>query len=70
MSWTKRQFMTAAFEEIGLAAYVYDLTPEQMQSAVKRMDAMIAGWNSNGVRIVSVGRFPIEHEYRRRHRRA
>lgn len=51
MSWTKRQFIEQAFEEIGLAAYVYDLTPEQLQSALRRMDAMVAGWNANGVRI-------------------
>lgn len=51
MSWTKRQLITQAFEEIGLAAYVFDLTPEQLNSALRRMDAMIAGWNANGVRI-------------------
>lgn len=51
MGWTKRQFITQAFEEIGLAAYVFDLTPEQLDSALRRMDAMVAGWNANGVRI-------------------
>jgi hypothetical protein len=51
MSWTKRQLITQAFEEIGLAAYVFDLTPEQLNSALRRMDAMVAGWNANGVRI-------------------
>jgi len=51
MSWTKRQFITQAFEEIGLAAYVFDLTAEQLDSALRRMDSMVAGWNANGVRI-------------------
>jgi hypothetical protein len=51
MGWTKRQFITQAFEEIGLAAYVFDLTPEQLDSALRRMDAMVGGWNANGVRI-------------------
>lgn len=51
MGWTKRQFITQAFEEIGLAAYVFDLTPEQLESALRRLDSMIAGWNANGVRI-------------------
>ena len=51
MSWTKRQFIAQAFEEIGLAAYVFDLTPEQLDSALRRMDSMVAGWNANGVRI-------------------
>ncbi len=51
MGWTKRQFITQAFEEIGLAAYVFDLTPEQLDSALRRMDSMVAGWNANGIRI-------------------
>jgi P22 tail accessory factor len=51
MGWTKRQFIEQAFEEIGLAAYVFDLTPEQLQSALRRLDAMMAGWNANGIRI-------------------
>lgn len=51
MSWTKRQIITQAFEEIGLAAYVFDLTPEQLDSALRRLDAMVGGWNANGVRI-------------------
>jgi hypothetical protein len=51
MGWTKRDFVLQAFEELGLAPSLYDLTPEQLNSAVKKMDAMIAGWNANGVRI-------------------
>lgn len=51
MSWTKRQFIDQAFDEIGMAAYVYDLTPEQYQSALRSLDAMVAGWNTNGIRI-------------------
>ena len=51
MSWTKRELISQAFEELGLAAYVFDLTPEQWLSALRRMDAMVGGWNANGVRI-------------------
>lgn len=51
MGWTKRQFVTQAFEEIGLAAYVFDLTPEQMQSALRRLDTMMAQWNAKGIRL-------------------
>lgn len=51
MSYTKRQFVEAAFEEIGLAAYVYDLTPQQMESALRRLDAMMATWNAQGLRL-------------------
>lgn len=51
MSWTKRQYIVAAFEEVGLAAYVYDLQPDQLQSAARRLDAMMAYWNGRGVRL-------------------
>lgn len=51
MSYTKEQFVEAAYEEIGLASYVYDLEPEQLQSAMRRMDAMMALWNSRGIRV-------------------
>jgi hypothetical protein len=51
MAWTKRQFVEAAFEEIGLAAYVYDLQPEQLNGALRRMDAMLATWNTKGIRL-------------------
>lgn len=51
MSWTKRQLVLEAFAELGLAADVYDLTPEQLQRALWRMDAMAGGWSANGVRV-------------------
>jgi hypothetical protein len=51
MGWTKREFITQAFEEIGLAAHVYDITPEQRWSALRRLDAMMAQWNAAGVRV-------------------
>ena len=51
MSWSKRQFIEQAFNEAGLASYVFDLTPEQLQSALRQMDAMLATWNAKGIRI-------------------
>lgn len=51
MGWSKRQFISAAFEEIGLASYVFDLQPEQLESAMHRLDAMIADWNGKGIRL-------------------
>lgn len=51
MGYSKRQFVAAALEEIGLAGYVFDLQPEQMQSALRRLDAMMAEWNAKGVRL-------------------
>lgn len=51
MSYTIRQFVTSAFEEIGLAAYVFDMGPEQLASAAKRWNSMLAEWNAKGVRL-------------------
>ena len=51
MSYTKRQFVEAAFEECGMAAYVFDLTPQMLQSACQRLDTMMATWNAKGIRL-------------------
>lgn len=51
MSYTIRQFVTSAFEEIGLAAYVFDMGPEQLASAAKRWNSMLAEWNAKGIRL-------------------
>lgn len=51
MGWTKREFVTQAFEEVALASYVFDLQPEQLQSALRRLDAMMAAWNAKGIRL-------------------
>lgn len=49
MGWTKRQFVEQAFEEIGYAAYAFDLQPEQLQAALRRLEMMIATWNGKSV---------------------
>lgn len=51
MGYSKRQFVSAAFEEIGLASYAFDLQPQQFESALRRLDAMIADWNGKGIRL-------------------
>lgn len=51
MGYSKRQFIAAAFEEIGLASYAFDLQPEQQQSALRRLDSMMADWNGKGIRL-------------------
>ncbi|MEG2634933.1 MAG: packaged DNA stabilization gp4 family protein [Acinetobacter sp.] len=51
MSWTKREFVEQALEELGLASYVFDLQPEQMNSARIKLDAMIAGWAGRGLKL-------------------
>lgn len=49
MGWTKRQYIEQAFEEIGLGSYSYDLLPEQIISAARRLDAMVAEWIAGGI---------------------
>jgi hypothetical protein len=51
MSYSKRQFVTAAFEEMGLASYVFDLQPDDLQTAIRRLDSMMAEWNGKGIRL-------------------
>lgn len=51
MSWSKGQFVDAAFEEIGMATYVFDLSADQLQGALRRLDTMIASWNALGIRL-------------------
>ena len=51
MGYSKRQFVAAAFEEIGLASYAFDLQPQQFESALSRLDAMMASWNALGIRL-------------------
>ena len=51
MGWTKRDFVVAAFGEVGLASYVFDLTPEQEQDALRRLDSMMGTWNGQGIRL-------------------
>jgi hypothetical protein len=51
MGYSKRQFIEAALAEIGLASYVFDLQPEQLEAARQRLDAMMADWNGKGIRL-------------------
>lgn len=51
MGWTKREIVTQAFEEAGLAAVVFDLQPEQLDSALRRLDSMMATWAGKGINL-------------------
>jgi len=51
MGYSKRQFVTAAFEELGLADYAHDLDAGDLQAAVRRLDSMLAEWNGRGIRL-------------------
>lgn len=51
MGWTKRQLIDEAFAELALQGYEFDITPEEQQTALRRLDTMMATWEARGVRI-------------------
>jgi len=51
MGWTKKQILEQAFEEIGIASYIFDLTPDQLMSALRRMDLMVSSWYAKNIKI-------------------
>jgi hypothetical protein len=51
MSYSKRQFVEQAFSAVGLAAYIVNLSPEQLDNAVQKLDGMMAMWNGKGIRL-------------------
>ena len=51
MGYTRRQFIAAAFEEIGMADYVFDIQPDGLQGAARRLDSMLLDWNARGIRL-------------------
>jgi hypothetical protein len=51
MAYTKRQIVEQAFEELALAGYVFDLSPEELQAGLRRLDTMMATWEGKGVRV-------------------
>lgn len=51
MGYSRRQFVTKAFEKIGLASYVYDLEPDQLEAVAEDLNAMMALWDAKGIRL-------------------
>lgn len=51
MGYTKKQIIEQAFEEIGLASYIFDLTADQLESALRRLDLMVSSWYTKNIRI-------------------
>lgn len=47
--WTKKQLIEQAFDELALAGFVYDLDPDHLESALRRLDTMMAAWGSVGI---------------------
>lgn len=49
MSWTIKQIIEDAYSDIGLPPD--EVEPDQMQFAARKLGAMIANWNAQGVRV-------------------
>ena len=49
MSWTKRQIIVQAFTELGLASYVFNLTADELQDAMRRLDTMMGVWSARNI---------------------
>ncbi len=49
MPWTKAQIVADAFGEIALAGHVYDIEPEEMQNALRRLEMMLGNWEGRGI---------------------
>lgn len=49
--WTKKLLVNMAFDDLSLAGYIFDLTPEEIQASILRLDSMMANWELYGIRI-------------------
>jgi hypothetical protein len=49
--WTKEELIVEAFAEIGIASYQFDVSPEERQTALRRLDTMMATWEGLGIRM-------------------
>lgn len=51
MSWTKRQIVEEAYGELAIAGHVFDISPEEQEAALRRLDLMMAVWDARGIRL-------------------
>lgn len=49
--WTKKQVIQQAYEELGIASYEFDVSPEEMQTGLRLLDLQMSEWNIHGIRI-------------------
>lgn len=49
--WTKQQLVTQALEEIGKNPAIFNIDPDDMQSCLRTLDAMMATWGQRGIRL-------------------
>lgn len=51
MSYKKSELVLAALAEIGLSDYAFDISTEQLDQGLARLDAMMAEWGGRGIRL-------------------
>ena len=44
MGWSKRDLVGEAYAELALAGWNFDLSPEELQFGLRRLDTMMASW--------------------------
>lgn len=49
--WSKLQIVSEAFSELALQGYAFDITPDEQQTALRRLDTMLATWAAKGARL-------------------
>lgn len=49
MSFTKRQIVEAAYGELALASYTFDLSPDEIQAGLSRIESMLRSWLARGI---------------------
>lgn len=50
-AWTKLDIIRQAYAECGRADYEFDLNPEDLETGLRLLDAMMATWAALGIRI-------------------
>lgn len=48
---TKQELVEGAYEEIALAGYVFDLSDEELNTGLRRLDRLAAEWDALGIRV-------------------
>ena len=48
---TKRDIITSALNEVGIASYDFDVRPEQIIAALGQLDRMVSAWSLQGINI-------------------
>lgn len=48
MAKTKGELVSAALNELGIADYEFDISPDELETGVRRLDSMMAQWSAIG----------------------